>query len=222
MAKTKEAPAAKEAEPAGDKVSKFTKDEAISILTALGYNTVETWKPARLAEKLNGINDTIKEEDVERAKTKSKAAHKLLVELMDDLDDGCTVIVEDTGPTAKGPTPKGGSVTTKSGGTEVVGKAKESENGKDKKGDKLVKSDAPKRPGVIQTILECLRGASSKNPVTKDDILKVLVKRFPDRPEAAMKSTLNSQVPSGLRAEKDLECESKELPDGGKGWWLPK
>jgi hypothetical protein len=72
-----------------------------------------------------------------------------------------------------------------------------------------------KKPGVVAKIVEVLKAASAKKPVTKDDILKVLVKEFPDRDPRAMKSTISSQVPSCLKTEKGLVCKSN-----AKGWWL--
>jgi hypothetical protein len=71
--------------------------------------------------------------------------------------------------------------------------------------------------GVIQTIVDTLKKASSKNPVTKDDVLEILKTKFPERDERAMKSTVSSQIPSGLRVEKGLEVEKND-----KGYWLPK
>jgi len=85
-----------------------------------------------------------------------------------------------------------------------------------------VKKKAPpkpgnKGPGVIQTIIKCLREASKKKPISKDKILAKLVKAFPDREEKAMKSTISSQIPSGLKTEKGLEVKT----DGEGGFWLP-
>lgn len=72
-----------------------------------------------------------------------------------------------------------------------------------------------KRPGVIATIIELLKNATSKKPVTKDAMLKTLTKRFPDRGEDKMKATLSMQVPAGLRTEKGLEVSKNE-----NGYWL--
>lgn len=74
-----------------------------------------------------------------------------------------------------------------------------------------------KRPGVIATIVEMLSQASEKAPVEKSVILAKLVERFPDRPEANMKSTLMMQVPSGLKIEKRIIVRSNE-----HGYWIDK
>lgn len=77
-------------------------------------------------------------------------------------------------------------------------------------------SGGQKKPGVITAIIRCLREANEKSPTTKDAILKELVELFPDRAPAAMKSTISSQVPSGLKTEKNLRCQT----NGNGGWWL--
>lgn len=74
-----------------------------------------------------------------------------------------------------------------------------------------------KHPGVIASIVELLRNASSKQPITKDEIFAALVKRFPDRDEKKMKATLNMQLPAGLRAEKGYEVVKND-----RGYYLPK
>lgn len=74
---------------------------------------------------------------------------------------------------------------------------------------------AAKKPGVIAVILETLRSATEKKPASREAILAILIDRFPERAPAAMKSTVSSQVPSGLKAEKGLICSKNE-----KGYWL--
>lgn len=86
-----------------------------------------------------------------------------------------------------------------------------------KKEKKAPPKPGKKGPGVIQTIIACLRKASEKKPTTKDAILAVLVETFPEREEKAMKSTISSQIPSGLKVEKGLIVQSND-----KGVWLPK
>lgn len=66
------------------------------------------------------------------------------------------------------------------------------------------------RPGVIAVMIEHLSRASEQAPVTKDAILADLVKRFPERKEVKMKSTLMMQVPSGLRTEKRIVVRKSE------------
>jgi len=72
-----------------------------------------------------------------------------------------------------------------------------------------------KRPGVIATIIDVLRAASEQRPVTKEQVLDKLCKRFTERPREHMKATVSMQVKSGLRIEKQLEVSENE-----KGFWL--
>ena len=52
------------------------------------------------------------------------------------------------------------------------------------------KAKAVKGPGVISTIIETI----SKRPATKQEILDVLCKRFPDRAADGMKATVSIQL----------------------------
>jgi len=74
------------------------------------------------------------------------------------------------------------------------------------------------KPGVCKCIIEALEAASKDKPVTKEQILEVLVKTFPERTREAMKNTIGGYVPSGIKAEKKRQCEN----DGKGGFWLPK
>ncbi len=84
-------------------------------------------------------------------------------------------------------------------------------------GPTTVRPAAGKKPGVVAKIVEILRAASKKNPVTKEEVLKQLVAAFPERSPQAMKSTVASQIPSCLRIEKKLIVET----DKKGGFWLP-
>jgi hypothetical protein len=82
-----------------------------------------------------------------------------------------------------------------------------------KKGQAIKKAESKNGKGVIGTIVECLQNASKDKPVTKEQILKKLVKEFPDREEKGMKATINIQVPSRLNSEKDMGIVRHD--DGG-------
>ena len=75
---------------------------------------------------------------------------------------------------------------------------------------------ATKKPGIITRIIEVLRSASKKKPVTKEQILEELKKSFPERDAKAMKNTIGSQIPSGLLTEKNLKVSK----DDKGGYWL--
>jgi hypothetical protein len=60
-------------------------------------------------------------------------------------------------------------------------------------------------PGVIGSIVEFLQEGTEDKPLSRADILKKLVKRFPERGEDAMKKTVNVQVPNRIAKDKGLD-----------------
>jgi hypothetical protein len=63
--------------------------------------------------------------------------------------------------------------------------------------------------GVIGTIGEVI---TNKGPVSKDQIMKVLEKRFPDHDPEKMRKTVNAQLPT--RLAKTLKIKIKRNDDG--------
>jgi hypothetical protein len=59
----------------------------------------------------------------------------------------------------------------------------------------------PAGPGVIATIVSLIEGAGKKG-VTKEEILTVLTKAFPDKKAESMKNTINVQVPNRISKER--------------------
>lgn len=80
------------------------------------------------------------------------------------------------------------------------------------------------RIGIIDEIINQLKKASAKKPVTKAKILEALVKKFPDRPEASMKNTVGIQVPYWLTKQRKpaLKVKAVETKEGGKGYFIPE
>lgn len=74
-----------------------------------------------------------------------------------------------------------------------------------------------KKVGVIQTIVQVLVDAGKKKkPISKADILAILDRKFNKNGERPnMKATVNMQVPTGLKSEKNLNVSSND-----KGYWL--
>lgn len=95
-------------------------------------------------------------------------------------------------------TTKEGSKTMKE--TKKVTKKTKS-SGKNPKPKSGAGSKKSPHPGVIATIVKTIERSGEKG-VTKEQILKVLTKTFPDREERAMKNTINVQVPSRISKEK--------------------
>lgn len=87
---------------------------------------------------------------------------------------------------------------------------------KDKKSKGKAKGEAPpKKVGVVQCIVDALTAATEQKPVTKKGILAKLVKKFPDRDEDGMETTINVQVPNRLKTEKGLNIVKNE-----KGYYI--
>ena len=80
---------------------------------------------------------------------------------------------------------------------------------------KKASGDKKKTPGVIASIVEFLQKASSKKPITKEDIVAKLTDRFPDRDPESMAKTVNVQIPTRLMSDKDIVVEKNE-----KGYWI--
>lgn len=80
------------------------------------------------------------------------------------------------------------------------------------------KKAGPKKaegPGVIGSIQEFLEAASEDKPLSKDAIVAKLLKRFPDRNEESLGSTVAQQVPTKLRSQKGLNIQKND-----KGYYL--
>lgn len=80
--------------------------------------------------------------------------------------------------------------------------------------DPAKKKEGPKKagnggPGIIASILEFIT-ESGKEGIAKENILKKLTKRFPDRAEASMKNTVNVQVPGKLSRDKGITISKTE------------
>jgi hypothetical protein len=72
-----------------------------------------------------------------------------------------------------------------------------------------------KGPGVIESIKEFLFQASEAVPITKDEILRKLVSRFPDRPADSMMATVKQQVPHKLTVDAGFRVQKNK-----HGYWL--
>lgn len=85
-------------------------------------------------------------------------------------------------------------------------KQKAPKKGKSPKKAKVGAADKIKTPGVIDTIEAVLKAAGEKGKgVTKEQIADKLAKAFPDRERDAMLKTVNVQVPSRLKSDRNLK-----------------
>ena len=83
------------------------------------------------------------------------------------------------------------------------------------KAKKKAKKNGEQRPGVIASIVECLKKATEKHPITKAKILEALVSKFPDREEESMAKTVNVQLSYHLKTYKGLSVQRND-----NGYWL--
>ena len=62
------------------------------------------------------------------------------------------------------------------------------------------------KPGVVNAVVECLQKASKTKPISKDQIVTALVKKFPDRDAEKLGRTATTfLVPSVLAKHRDLK-----------------
>src|SRR4051794_18062983 len=62
-----------------------------------------------------------------------------------------------------------------------------------------------KGSGVIQSIAEFLCSATKAKPLSKDDLLAKLVKRFPEREAEKLRVTLNCQLGARIERERGIK-----------------
>jgi len=179
---------------------KVSMKAAVKLFVDLGFPTAKKWSSSRLQKKVEGLPDIVDED------TDAGDSQPLLEQILTALDDGDGVDLvahEDSVDVADVPDKKATKKAPKSA-AKAPAKAPAEDNGK-----------APKKVGVIATIIECLNGATEKKPVDKPTILEGLVKRFPDRKAEGMMSTINIQVPSRLKTDKQIVVSK-----GEGGYWI--
>ena len=93
--------------------------------------------------------------------------------------------------------------------------AKQSPAKKDAPKKSLAKKSGEKKGGVIASIIEFLTAASASKPLSKQALCAKLKERFPDREELALSRTINCQVPTRLRTDKELDVQKND-----DGYWL--
>ncbi len=66
-------------------------------------------------------------------------------------------------------------------------------------------SPAPKTPGIIASILEFVTAADPAVGITREEVHKKLIERFPDRAADSMRSTIQVQLPGNLTKFKGVK-----------------
>lgn len=207
-----------------------TKVKAVSLLVALGVATAKKWSVARLTKEIRKIN-TLVEEDQE---VDGDGNQELLDELLEAIENETEItVVEGKKAAGKGTAKKGAKGTKKKSTKKKTPPADEDEEEEDeeeapapKKGKKKTAADGkggktkkgkkpPKKVGVIATIIEILKKATSKKPVSKDDIVTQLADAFPERDADSMRKTVNVQVPTRIQGDKGLTVNKND-----NGYWI--
>lgn len=180
----------------------INRHDAVELLSLVGVTVSKKTTNDDLALKFTEeIAKEISSIDVDE-----EGVEEEVVELMDKVTEGMAkggkvaIIEEAEEDDEEEKTPKK---------TMVNPKAKEEGPGRGRvKGDKKV--------GVIANIIRMLvEAGKKKKPITKQDIKDKLASSYPDRPAEGMAGTVNMQVPTGLKTEKNITVESND-----KGYWI--
>jgi len=174
-----------------------TKTRAIRIFEVLGFKTAGTWNVIRLQKKIKNLPNL-----VEGVKFTSKM-QKRVDTILNFLTHGqrITVIDIEDAEAAKGREKDVKDAKTREVARKQEKKAKTAKEEKKaaKKDDAKKKAKKPidisnnrSKPGILASIIEFLQNNA---PITKEQILKRLIKRFPGRPPKGMKRTVWSQLP---------------------------
>lgn len=86
---------------------------------------------------------------------------------------------------------------------------------------KAEKKQGKSKPTAVGIIVEQLKKARKASPVTKEQILKILVEEFPDRPEKNLASVMNQAMGSYLKVKHGLNVVSVG-ERGSKGYYIGK
>ncbi len=191
---------------------KVSRSELIELFAELGVPTAQGWGEIKLRKRLSQLPDI-----ESRPKTQEmKDLHSNLLELLEeDAEIKITgfeeAAVEETEVKEKQTRPAKAH-TEKNGRSAKNGKV-----GRGKTSAEKPAVVAGKHPGIWRAIVDVLRKGSEEKPVTKAQILAVLVKKFPDRDPNGMKRTI-AGLRTKLPGEKGVPLK---VTDGGKGFWCP-
>lgn len=203
---------------------KVKRAAAVGLLKALGFKTTDSGPADKIRAILQQIADLKPDDELEGEEKLDKDQKKLVDGLRKAGDKDEVIELEEDAAAAKG---KGKEKEATKGKEAAPAKAAAGKKGGKTSGNKpkggTTGRGAPvgqKKIGIVQTIIDTLKKATKNKPIPKPGILAVLVKKFgpgteADKEERTMKSTVASQVPSGLKAEKEIEVKKND-----KGYWI--
>lgn len=165
------------------KLLKVARKDAAALLGAIGFKETRKYDNALLTKRLGKLKTYMESYEG----TLDGDSQELVDKIIEAGPDGITVTGEE---------PKGVKKDAKEGkGTKPAGKGKKASEGKKTSGNGLGK------PGVIATIQELITAKA----MDKDELLKALAKKFPDRPVEGMAKTIQAQLPKRMAKEKGIK-----------------
>jgi hypothetical protein len=165
--------------------------EAIQLFETLGFPTATKWSCERLQKKITGLPFIVDEQtDAEGSQDILNAILAAIAEER-EIKVGMKLYLDDEGI------------------------ACDAEVKKSKVKKKKSKEPKKKKVGIIASIQEFLNEASEEQPISKIDICSKLKERFPDREQSSMQRTVNVQVPTRLRVDKDIHVTKNK-----QGYWI--
>lgn len=190
---------------------KVSRSELIELFAELGVPTAQGWSEEKLRKRVAQLPDI----ESRPKSSEMKTLHSNLLELLEEnLPVNITGFDEaDTEKPARAAKPAKATKTSKAS-SEKNGHATKAE----KNGHAVKEKKTSKRgTGVCATIIATLQAASEAKPVTKQQILTVLAKKFPEREPQRMKRTI-AGIRTWIRDEKGLPVKMSE---DKKGFWIP-
>lgn len=91
-------------------------------------------------------------------------------------------------------------------------KPKVSSGGNGTKGHKKEKNQ--ERPGIVAYMVSCLEKATQQKPIDKINMLKLLVKKFPERSPDSMRCTVGQQIPYKIKGS------GHQIKKNEHGFWI--
>ncbi len=166
--------------------------DLIAVFIMAGWRTANKWSDARLLEKLDMLKILDRPENAMHARI-------------------CNAVAEGR-PVEWSGTPKG--VKYRDVIPEVISSDKEIEA-------KILPLKAfitshNRQPGIYATLLRVLQRASKAAPVTKVQLLEMMIEKFPERDADGMRATIARCVPSYFTKKKGVTIKSN--PSGG--YWM--
>ncbi len=191
------------------------RERIILLYEALGFKTAQNWDDDRLLKKVESLSELtedviIKDPEIKKLLDKILKAGKIKIKTDKPKGASETDMAKKKG---KKKSSKKSKAEMEAAGVDATPKKKSKKNSKKadkkknskknktpKKDKKSTKKTSEKKLGVIDTIADCLR----KEHTTAKNIVKVLVKKFPNRNKDSMENTTNRCIKSYLEKEKGI------------------